>query len=62
MGQTEWPDKLSDALQHSTLAGRNGQTLSLQPQTPSCTGAPAHGPGRMARQTVTETVTPSSTA
>eukprot|EP00961_Rhodomonas_salina_P051327 688810-Rhodomonas_salina.1 len=46
MGRTEWPDKLSEALQHSTLAGLNGQTNC---QTPSGT---AHGEDRMARQTV----------
>eukprot|EP00961_Rhodomonas_salina_P074664 1002797-Rhodomonas_salina.1 len=45
-GLTEWPDKLSDALPHSTLAGRNGQTNY---QTPSST---AHRPDGMARQTV----------
>eukprot|EP00961_Rhodomonas_salina_P039103 525640-Rhodomonas_salina.1 len=45
-GRTEWPDKLSDTLQHSTWAGLNGQTNC---QTPSCT---AHRPDRMARQTV----------
>eukprot|EP00961_Rhodomonas_salina_P164540 2216821-Rhodomonas_salina.1 len=45
-GRMEWPDKLSDALWHSTWAWQNGQTNC---QTPSCT---AHEPDVMARQTV----------
>eukprot|EP00961_Rhodomonas_salina_P265418 3587981-Rhodomonas_salina.1 len=44
-GRTEWPDKLSDALPHSTWARRNGQTNY---QTPSST---AHRLDGMARQT-----------